>query len=228
MDPPGNQTRPSCDLWGMDCGSAREALSALLDDEPLRARRSTRTWLAARHAGAGARTHIRCHTASAPLPRRATSVRMPCVRSWAAPLEELITPLTGSRYRSVVRPTSAHKVQIHGRAKPGPAGRLGLCEAIDRGLMFRRAVAAHAVSPATAYRRCLANNRPLQQSASRWRGRPIGPVAQSLSALAERRRAGADLCSALSHGLEPTTDRRHCRPSPISAKLFKSKRVSRP
>jgi transposase InsO family protein len=43
-------------------------------------------------------------------------------------------------------------MQIHGRAKLGPAGRLALCEAIERGLTFRRAAAAHAVSPATAYR----------------------------------------------------------------------------
>jgi transposase InsO family protein len=43
-------------------------------------------------------------------------------------------------------------MQIHGRAKLGPAGRLALCEAIERGLTFRQAAAAHSVSPATAHR----------------------------------------------------------------------------
>jgi transposase InsO family protein len=43
-------------------------------------------------------------------------------------------------------------MQIHGRAKLGPAGRLALCERIERGLTFRQAAAAMGVSPATAHR----------------------------------------------------------------------------
>jgi transposase InsO family protein len=43
-------------------------------------------------------------------------------------------------------------MQIHGRAKLGPAGRLALCEAIDSGMTFRQAAAALSVSPATAHR----------------------------------------------------------------------------
>jgi transposase InsO family protein len=43
-------------------------------------------------------------------------------------------------------------MQIHGRAKLGPAGRLALCEAIDGGFTFRAAAAALNVSPATAHR----------------------------------------------------------------------------
>jgi transposase InsO family protein len=43
-------------------------------------------------------------------------------------------------------------MQIHGRAKLGPAGRLALCEAVERGLTFREAAAAMGVSPATAHR----------------------------------------------------------------------------
>ena len=43
-------------------------------------------------------------------------------------------------------------MQIHGRAKLGPAGRLALCEAIERGMTFRQAAAALSVSPATAHR----------------------------------------------------------------------------
>ena len=43
-------------------------------------------------------------------------------------------------------------MQIHGRAKLGPAGRLALCEAIESGMTFRQAAAALSVSPATAHR----------------------------------------------------------------------------
>jgi transposase InsO family protein len=43
-------------------------------------------------------------------------------------------------------------MQIHGRAKLGPAGRLALCEAIERGMTFRAAAAALNVAPATAHR----------------------------------------------------------------------------
>ena len=43
-------------------------------------------------------------------------------------------------------------MQIHGRAKLGPAGRLALCEAIEGGATFRAAAAALSVSPATAHR----------------------------------------------------------------------------
>jgi len=43
-------------------------------------------------------------------------------------------------------------MQIHGRAKLGPAGRLALCEAIESGMTFRQAAACLNVSPATAHR----------------------------------------------------------------------------
>jgi transposase InsO family protein len=43
-------------------------------------------------------------------------------------------------------------MQIHGRAKLGPAGRLALCEAIEGGMTFRQAAAGMGVSPATAHR----------------------------------------------------------------------------
>jgi transposase InsO family protein len=43
-------------------------------------------------------------------------------------------------------------MQIHGRAKLGPAGRLALCEAIEGGMTFRQAAAVMSVSPATAHR----------------------------------------------------------------------------
>jgi transposase InsO family protein len=43
-------------------------------------------------------------------------------------------------------------MQIHGRAKLGPAGRLALCEAIERGMSLRAAAAVMSVSPATAHR----------------------------------------------------------------------------
>jgi transposase InsO family protein len=43
-------------------------------------------------------------------------------------------------------------MQIHGRAKLGPAGRLALCEAIESGMTFRQAASALSVSPATAHR----------------------------------------------------------------------------
>jgi transposase InsO family protein len=43
-------------------------------------------------------------------------------------------------------------MQIHGRAKLGPAGRLALCQAIESGLSFRQAAARLNVSPATAHR----------------------------------------------------------------------------
>lgn len=43
-------------------------------------------------------------------------------------------------------------MQIHGRAKLGPAGRLALCEAVEGGMTFRQAAAALSVSPATAHR----------------------------------------------------------------------------
>jgi transposase InsO family protein len=43
-------------------------------------------------------------------------------------------------------------MQIHSRAKLGPAGRLALCEAIERGMTFRQAAACLNVSPATAHR----------------------------------------------------------------------------
>ncbi len=43
-------------------------------------------------------------------------------------------------------------MQIHGRAKLGPAGRLAVCEAIEGGQTFRQAAAGVNVSPATAHR----------------------------------------------------------------------------
>ena len=43
-------------------------------------------------------------------------------------------------------------MQIHGRAKLGPAGRLALCEAVESGMTFRQAAALLNVSPATAHR----------------------------------------------------------------------------
>jgi transposase InsO family protein len=43
-------------------------------------------------------------------------------------------------------------MQIHGRAKLGPAGRLALCEVIEGGMTFRQAAAKLNVSPATAHR----------------------------------------------------------------------------
>jgi len=43
-------------------------------------------------------------------------------------------------------------MQIHGRAKLGPAGRLALCQAIEDGMTFRQAAACLNVSPATAHR----------------------------------------------------------------------------
>jgi len=43
-------------------------------------------------------------------------------------------------------------MQIHGRAKLGPAGRLALCEAIEGGMTFKQAAARLNVSPATAHR----------------------------------------------------------------------------
>jgi transposase len=43
-------------------------------------------------------------------------------------------------------------MQIHGRAKLGPAGRLALCQAIESGMSFRQAAACLNVSPATAHR----------------------------------------------------------------------------
>ncbi len=43
-------------------------------------------------------------------------------------------------------------MRIHSRAKLGPAGRLALCEAIERGMTFRQAAACLNVSPATAHR----------------------------------------------------------------------------
>jgi transposase len=43
-------------------------------------------------------------------------------------------------------------MQIHGRAKLGPAGRLALCQAIEDGLSLRQAAGRLNVSPATAHR----------------------------------------------------------------------------
>jgi transposase InsO family protein len=43
-------------------------------------------------------------------------------------------------------------MQIHGRAKLGPAGRLALCQAVEGGMTFRQAARALGVSPATAHR----------------------------------------------------------------------------
>jgi len=43
-------------------------------------------------------------------------------------------------------------MQIHGRAKLGPAGRLALCLAVEGGMTFRQAAAAMGVAPATAHR----------------------------------------------------------------------------
>jgi transposase InsO family protein len=43
-------------------------------------------------------------------------------------------------------------MQIHGRAKLGPGGRLALCQAIEGGMTFRQAAATMGVSPATAHR----------------------------------------------------------------------------
>jgi hypothetical protein len=45
-------------------------------------------------------------------------------------------------------------MQIHGRAKLGPAGRLALCQAIEQGCTFRQAALSLGVSPATAHRWC--------------------------------------------------------------------------
>ena len=43
-------------------------------------------------------------------------------------------------------------MQIHGRAKLGPAGRLALTQAVIDGMTFKRAAACFNVSPATAHR----------------------------------------------------------------------------
>ena len=43
-------------------------------------------------------------------------------------------------------------MQIHGRAKLGPAGRLALCKAVEGGMTFRQAGSLFSVSPATAHR----------------------------------------------------------------------------
>ena len=43
-------------------------------------------------------------------------------------------------------------MQIHGRAKLGPAGRLALCELVESGVTLRAAAAALSVSPATVHR----------------------------------------------------------------------------
>jgi transposase len=43
-------------------------------------------------------------------------------------------------------------MQIHCRAKLGPAGRLALCQAIEGGASFREAAQKLSVSPATAHR----------------------------------------------------------------------------
>jgi hypothetical protein len=43
-------------------------------------------------------------------------------------------------------------MQIHGRAKLGPAGWLAPCEAIESGMTFRRAAACLNAAPATAHR----------------------------------------------------------------------------
>jgi transposase InsO family protein len=43
-------------------------------------------------------------------------------------------------------------MQVHRRAKLGPAGRLALCQAIEGGMTFRQAAACLNVSPATAHR----------------------------------------------------------------------------
>ena len=43
-------------------------------------------------------------------------------------------------------------MQIHSRAKLGPAGRLALCELVDSGVTLRAAAAALSVSPATVHR----------------------------------------------------------------------------
>ena len=43
-------------------------------------------------------------------------------------------------------------MQLHRRAKLGPAGRLALCQAIESGMTFRQAAACLNVSPATAHR----------------------------------------------------------------------------
>ena len=67
-------------------------------------------------------------------------------------------------------------MQIHGRAKLGPAGRLALCEAIEDGMTFRQAAAALSVSPATAHRWWHRIARFAGRSAIRWRGRPIARV----------------------------------------------------
>jgi transposase len=43
-------------------------------------------------------------------------------------------------------------MQIHGRAKLGPAGCVALCETVEGGMSFRQAAAPLNVSPATANR----------------------------------------------------------------------------
>ncbi len=65
-------------------------------------------------------------------------------------------------------------MQIHSRAKLGPAGRLALCQAIERGMTFRQAAACLNVSPATAHRwwhryavAALAEQRSLRWAADR-------------------------------------------------------------
>src|SRR5271166_4555100 len=50
-------------------------------------------------------------------------------------------------------------MQIHGRAKLGPAGRLALCQAIESGLTFRAAARASSVPPAGARSAASAANR---------------------------------------------------------------------
>ena len=43
-------------------------------------------------------------------------------------------------------------MQLHRRAKLGPAGRLALCQLVESGMTFRQAAACLNVSPATAHR----------------------------------------------------------------------------
>lgn len=67
-------------------------------------------------------------------------------------------------------------MQIHGRAKLGPAGRLALCEAIESGMTFRQVARAMSVSPATAHRWWVDTPTLRSLSDTHWRGRLIVPV----------------------------------------------------
>jgi hypothetical protein len=84
------------------------------------------------------------------------------------------------------------RMQIHGRAKLGPAGWLVLRQAIEDGATFRQATAMLSVSPATAHRRwhryrvaSLAKRHSLAWAVDRWES--SAPLPGLLDARAEER-----------------------------------------